>query len=224
MRRRVVLLGAPGAGKGTQAQRLAESERLLHLSTGDLLRAAVKAGTDLGKQARAHMEAGQLVPDDLVFQVLFERLRAGADAFLLDGFPRNRAQAEELDRRLAAAGTPLDLVLDIEVPDARLVGRLTGRRTCKGCGRNYHVEFLPPRRSGSCDACGGELHQRADDSPHVVAERLSVYHELTEPLKAYYRDAGLLLTIDGDRPVAEVGRALLDGLKQDGRVQPARRG
>ena len=208
MSRRVVLLGAPGAGKGTQAQKLAESEHLVHLSTGDLLRAAVKAGTELGRQARAHMEAGQLVPDDLVFRVLFERLGASAGGFVLDGFPRNRAQAEELDRRLAAAGTPLDAVIDIEVPDAKLVARLTGRRICKSCGRNYHVDFLPPRRAGACDACGGELHQRADDSPHVVGERLAVYHEQTEPLKAYYRGQGLLTTVDGDKPVAEVTSAL----------------
>ena len=223
MKRRVVLLGAPGAGKGTQAQKLSETEGLPHLSTGELLRAAVKAGTDVGRQARANMEAGQLVPDELVFGVLFERLAAGADGFVLDGFPRNRTQAEELDRRLAAAGAPLDRVIDIDVPDGRLLARLTGRRICRACGRNYHVEFLPPRRGGQCDACGGELSQRADDSPHVVTERLSVYHEQTEPLKAYYRGQGLLQSVNGDRPVADVTRALVACLQASTPVQHARR-
>ncbi len=208
MKRRIVLLGAPGAGKGTQARRLAEREGLLHLSTGDLLRAAVTAGTPAGRAARVHMDAGRLVPDDMVFGVLFERLGAGTPAFVLDGFPRNVAQAEELDRRLAALRAPLELAVDIDVPDARLVPRLTGRRNCRDCGRNFHVQFLPPRREGACDGCGGVLVQRDDDRESVVGERLATYHRQTEPLKAYYRSRGLLGRVDGDRDVAAVERDL----------------
>lgn len=209
MKRRIVLLGAPGAGKGTQARRLGEREGLAHLSTGDLLRAAVAAGSPAGRAAKAHMDAGRLVPDDVVFGVLFERLDARAAGFVLDGFPRNVAQAEELDRRLAALGLPLEAVVEVDVPDARLVARLTGRRGCRACGRIYHVEFQPPRAAGRCDACGGELRQRDDDREAVVAERLAVYHRQTEPLKAHYRGRGLLARVDGDRDPATVERDLL---------------
>ncbi len=209
MKRRIVLLGAPGAGKGTQARVLAEREGLAHLSTGDLLRAAVVAGTAAGRAAKAHMDAGRLVPDEVVFGVLFERLEACSSGFVLDGFPRNVAQAEELDRRLAALRLPLEAVVDIAVPDARLVVRLTGRRTCKSCGRNYHVAFLPPRKDGVCDVCGGPLVQRADDGPLVVNERLAVYHQQTAPLLDYYRARKLLQVVDGDREPAAVERDLL---------------
>ena len=212
MKRRIVLLGAPGAGKGTQAKRLAEREGLVHLSTGDLLRAAVGAGTPAGRAAKAHMDAGRLVPDDVVFGVLFERLDARTPGFVLDGFPRNVAQAEELDRRLAALRLPLEAVVDIDVPDARLLARITGRRACKGCGRNYHVDFLPPRKDGVCDDCGGALVQRVDDKPAVVGERLAVYHRQTEPLIAYYQGRGLLSRVNGDRDVADVERDLLASL------------
>lgn len=206
---RVVLLGAPGAGKGTQASRLAERMDLPHLSTGELLRAAVKAGTEAGVTASEHIEAGQLVPDEVVFGVLFEALRSGEGAFLLDGFPRNLGQAEELDRRLDQASTPLDVVVDIDVPEELLIGRLTGRRICRGCARNYHVEFMPPKQNGVCDACGGELYERSDDSRNVVAERLDVYHEQTEPLRDYYSDRGLLATVNGDQDVDAVTLALV---------------
>jgi len=191
MKRRLVLLGAPGAGKGTQAKRLAESTGLAHLSTGDLLRAAVAAGTPAGREASAHMQAGRLVPDEVVFGVLFERLQDAEQGFVLDGFPRNRAQAEELDRRLAEAGHGLEAVIDVEVPDSQLVRRITGRRICKGCGRNYHVEFVPSKVAGRCDACGGELSQRADDTAAVVTERL---------------------TVDGTRTVDQVGAAIVAAL------------
>jgi len=212
MKRRIVLLGAPGAGKGTQAKRLAAREGLAHLSTGDMLRAAVAAGTAAGKAAKAHMDAGRLVPDDVVFGVLFERLDARTTGFVLDGFPRNVAQAKELDRRLAALRLPLEIVVDIAVPDARLVARLSGRRACGSCGRNYQLDFMPPRKPGVCDDCGGALVQRADDKPEVVQERLAVYHRQTEPLIAYYRDQGLLVRVDGDREVADVERDLLASL------------
>jgi len=214
LKRRIVLLGAPGAGKGTQARRLGEREALAHLSTGDLLRAAVAAGSPAGLAAKAHMDAGRLVPDDVVFGVLFERLDARTTGFVLDGFPRNVAQAEELDRRLGALRLPLEAAIDIDVPDARLVARLAGRRICRACGRNFHASFLPPRQAGRCDGCGGELHQRDDDREAVVAERLAVYHRQTEPLKAHYRARGLFARVDGDREVEAVERdvaACLDG-------------
>jgi len=209
MKRRVVLLGAPGAGKGTQARLLAARQGLAHLSTGDLLRAAVAAGTPAGRAAKGHMDAGRLVPDDAVFGVLFERLDARTTAFVLDGFPRNMAQAAELDRRLAALRLPLEAVVDIDVPDARLVARLAGRRACPGCGRNYHVEALPPRKAGTCDDCGRALQQRDDDRPEVVTERLAVYHRQTEPLVAHYASRGLLARVNGDRDVEAVQRDLL---------------
>ena len=212
MKRRIVLLGAPGAGKGTQAHRLAEREGLAHLSTGDLLRAAVAAGTPAGRAAKGHMDAGRLVPDDVVFGVLFERLGQSQQGFVLDGFPRNVAQAEELDRRLSAQHLPLEAVVDIDVPDARLVARLVGRRICRGCGRNYHVDFMPSRKPDACDDCGGVLYQRDDDKPAVVTERLAVYHRQTEPLIAYYQSRGLLTRVDGDRDAAAVERDLLASL------------
>ena len=204
MSTRVVLLGAPGAGKGTQASRLAERLDLPHLSTGDLLRAAVKAGTEAGLAAKEHIEAGRLVPDEVVFGVLFEALATKGDGYLLDGFPRNVPQAEELDERLQAAGTPLDIVVDIDVPEDKLISRLTGRRICRACGKNYHLEFLPPKQTGLCDSCGGDLYERSDDSRNVVTERLAVYHEQTEPLRDYYRGRGLLATVNGDQDVDAV--------------------
>lgn len=201
---RVVFLGAPGAGKGTQAQRVCASEELVHLSTGDLLRAAVKAGTEAGRAAQGFMEAGQLVPDEVVFGVLFERLEDGVDAFVLDGFPRNLPQAEELDRRLEASAKPLDVVVDIDVPEERLLARITGRRTCPRCSAMYHLDFKPPAAAGVCDACGAGIIQRKDDNAETVASRLAVYREQTEPLKDYYTRHGLLVAVDGDRSMDEV--------------------
>jgi adenylate kinase len=210
--RRVVLLGAPGAGKGTQAQAVAGRAGLEHLSTGDLLRAAVQADTPAGRSARAAMDAGRLVPDAVVFGVLFDRLASGTGAFLLDGFPRNLAQAEELDRRLEEQGAALDRVVEIHVPDERLADRLTGRRVCGACGRNYHVAYLAPRQAGRCDACGGALVHRPDDRIEVVGERLAVYHRQTAPLRDYYGSRGLLETVDGDREVGLVTQELLETL------------
>lgn len=215
MSRRVVLLGAPGAGKGTQAKRVAERLGLAHLSTGDLLRAAVAAGSEAGLAAKDSMDAGQLVPDDVVFGVLFERLAEGVDGYLLDGFPRNRAQAEELDRRLSETGSALTDVIDLTVPDERVVGRITGRRICRGCGRNFHVEFMAPEKDGVCDACGGELYQRSDDTEAVVKDRLAVYHEQTAPLQDYYAKQGLLVKVDGDREPDLVTADLVARLERD---------
>ena len=211
---RVVLLGAPGAGKGTQAATIASRLGLAHLSTGDMLRAAVAAGTDAGRQAKAHMDAGRLVPDAVVLAVLFERLGGGGgeQGFVLDGFPRTLEQAQALDARLQEWGRPLDQVIEIDVPDERLMARLVGRRVCGSCGRNYHVEFRPPAREGVCDACGGALVQRKDDTPAVVSERLDVYHRQIAPLRDYYRRRDLLTTIDGDRAAELVTNVLLSSL------------
>lgn len=211
---RFVLLGAPGAGKGTQAKRVCTRLGVDHLSTGDLLRHAVRSGTPAGREAKGFMDAGQLVPDQVVFSVLFERLGEGSSGFLLDGFPRNRAQAEELDRRLEKAGTPLDRVVDIDVPDEHLLGRITGRRVCRACGNVHHVEFMPPKVVGVCDVCGAQLQQRSDDRAEVVGERLAVYREQTEPLKAYYAERGLLASIDGDRDVDAITGELLQALTE----------
>lgn len=222
MTRRTAILGAPGAGKGTQAQRVCAQLGLEHLSTGDLLRAAVAAGSPAGLEAKSFMDAGNLVPDGVVFGVLFERLQPEAgkpvESYMLDGFPRNRAQAEELDRRLSeGAGSPqtLDVVVDIQVPDERIVARITGRRICKGCGRNFHVEFVRPAKEGICDACGAELYQRSDDVESVVLERLAVYHEQTAPLVEYYREREVLVTVDGDQAVDAVTEAVLGALSPD---------
>lgn len=207
--RRVVLLGAPGAGKGTQAAVLAGRLGLAHLSTGDMLRAALAAGSPAGLAAKGHMEAGRLVPDEVVLAVLFERLEHVGGGFVLDGFPRTLEQAKALDTRLAALRRPLDLVLEIDVPDDKLLARIVGRRVCKGCGRNYHVDFRPPTSKGLCDACGGELQQRKDDTPAVVSERLGVYHRQIAPLRDYYRRRNLLTAVDGDRDAELVTKDLL---------------
>ncbi|MGI0071321.1 MAG: adenylate kinase [Thermoplasmata archaeon] len=190
---RIVFLGPPGAGKGTQAARLAVELGAPHLSTGDLLRAAVSAGTPLGRAARAHMDAGRLVPDDLVLKILDERLAQpdAREGFLLDGFPRNLVQAKELEK---VSG--LDAVLSFEIPADQLVTRLSGRRLCPACQSVYNVQTQPPKVPGRCDRDGSELIQRPDDRPEAVTTRLAVYAEQTTPLLGYYRNAGLLRSID----------------------------
>jgi len=195
----VVLLGAPGAGKGTQAERIAAQFGLPHVSTGEILRAAVAAGTELGRTAQRFMQAGELVPDEVVVGIIRERL-AEPDAgrgFLLDGFPRTLEQAAALDDMLAAADRGLTHVVVLDVPEAELIERLSGRRMCRSCGKGYHVVFDPPQKEGVCDACGGELYQRADDNEETVRNRLVVYGKQTEPLIAYYTDKGLVRTVFG---------------------------
>jgi adenylate kinase len=195
----VILLGPPGAGKGTQAVRVAEAEGLPHVSTGDLFRANLGQGTELGRRAKGYMEAGQLVPDELVIEMLFDRV-SGADCergYLLDGFPRTTPQAEALDERLE---DDVDLrCVELVVPDEVIVRRAAGRLICADCGNIQHLEFQPPAEEGKCDACGGRLEQRKDDRPEVVRERLEVYHEQTAPLSSYYDAKGVLTRIDGDR-------------------------
>ena len=208
---RVVFLGPPGAGKGTQARQLATGWGVPQIATGDMLREAVAAGTPLGREAKRHMDSGGLVPDDVVIGLVAERLarpdaRAG---FVLDGFPRTAAQAEALDRMLAERSTPLERVVFFQVARPELLRRLTGRRVCRQCGAPFHLVSAPPRVTGRCDNCGGELYQREDDAETAVARRLDVYASQTEPLLAYYRDRGLLVTVAGEGDVARVGQDIL---------------
>jgi adenylate kinase len=195
----LVLLGAPGAGKGTQAERIVATFGLPHISTGEILRAAVAAGTELGAQAQQHMQAGTLVPDEVVIGIIRERLAEpdAAHGFLLDGFPRTLQQAAALDDMLAAARRGLTHVVVLDVPQPELIERLSGRRACGQCGKGYHIKFDPPRQSGICDACSGELYQRADDNEATVRNRLVVYGEQTEPLIEYYSQKSLVSTISG---------------------------
>jgi adenylate kinase len=195
----VVLLGAPGSGKGTQAERISPAFALPHISTGNMLRAALAAGTPLGLEAKRYMEAGELVPDEVVIGLIRERL-AEDDArrgFLLDGFPRTLEQARALDAMLAEAGRALTDVVLIDVPEDELVQRLSGRRMCRGCGKGYHTVFDPPRKPDICDVCGGELYQRDDDNEETVRNRLQVYRRQTEPLVDYYSGRGVLETVAG---------------------------
>ncbi len=196
---RVVLLGPPGAGKGTQARRLATRWSVPQVATGDMLREAVAHGTQLGLEARRYMDAGELVPDAVIIGLVRERLAQpdGRKGFVLDGFPRTAAQAAALDQLLEAEGTPLDRVVLFQIADEDLVARLTGRRVCRSCGRNYHVTLSPPRVPGRCDACGGELYQRTDDEEATVRRRLAVYARDTRPLVDYYQRRGLLTAITG---------------------------
>ncbi len=207
---RLVFLGPPGAGKGTQAKLLAKEEGLVHLSTGDLLRTAIARGTPTGLKAKSFMDAGGLVPDEVVDVLIEERLREpdARAGFILDGYPRTLAQATALARMLAAARTPLTRVVLIEVQDERLVARSSGRRSCASCGAIYHVSSKPPRREGVCDGCGGRLDQRADDREEVLRERLRVYREKTAPLVAHYGAQGLLARVNGDLPIGDVTRAV----------------
>ena len=196
----IVLLGAPGAGKGTQAQKLVEEFGVAHISTGDLLRAAVKAGTKLGVKAKSYMDNGQLVPDKLVVDLVTERLDAddAQKGFILDGFPRNTAQAVTLDSALAEMGRNLDAALLVDVKPDVIVNRLSSRRTCKECG------YTAPAGVDTCPSCGGEMYQRDDDKPETIQKRLDVYENQTAPLVEYYRGKELLKVVDGDRPVDEV--------------------
>lgn len=203
---KLVLLGAPGVGKGTQAAELRVRFALAHIATGDMLRAAMADGSPLGQKVRAIVERGDLVPDAVIDEIMEERLARpdARDGFLLDGFPRTLVQAEFLDELLRKRGQRLDGVINIEIPEEEIVGRLSGRRVCGTCGATYHVRYNRPRRDGACDACGSALRQRADDATEAVAERLRVYHARTAPLVQRYRRAGLLLTIDGRGAPKEV--------------------
>lgn len=209
-RKHVVLMGPPGAGKGTQATRVAEAEKLCKISTGDLLREAVAEGTELGRKAEDIMERGELVPDDLILDLVDRVLDSPAcsKGAVYDGFPRTVEQAEGLDRLLASRGEGLDRVVAIEVPEDEIVSRLSGRRVCNNCGKLYHIRFDPSAEEGRCDECGGELVQRSDDQPETIRRRLAVYREETAPVLETYEPEPGVTTIDGDRPIEEVAASI----------------
>lgn len=211
---RLVLLGAPGAGKGTQAKKLVEKYGLPQISTGDLLRAAVAAGTPLGKEAKSYMDKGELVPDTVVMGMVEERIKQDdcKKGFILDGFPRNVAQAEALDKMLASLNMPLTAALSVDVPFEDLMKRLTGRRTCKACGQMYNVYFTPPKKDGSCDKCGGELFQRDDDKEDTIKKRLEVYNAQTAPLIDYYGKKGILKSVAGTGSINDIFKKVCDAL------------
>lgn len=211
----ILLMGPPGAGKGTQAVKLVEEFQIPHISTGDMFRAAVKEGTELGKQAKACMDAGQLVPDSVTIGIVKERL-AKPDCekgFILDGFPRTLEQANALDSTLASLNIKLDRAVNITVPMEDLIKRAVGRRICKKCGATYHVEFNPSAKEGTCDKCGGETYQRADDSEATMTNRLAVYTSQTKPLIEYYQDNGLYTEIDGRQPIDKVLADIVTSLR-----------
>jgi adenylate kinase len=214
---RIVLLGAPGAGKGTQAKILIEKYGMPQISTGDLLRAAVAAGTALGKEAKSYMDKGELVPDSVVLGMVGERLKQDdcKKGYILDGFPRNTAQAEALDKMLAALNMSLTAALSVDVPFEDLMKRLTGRRTCKGCGQMYNIYFKAPAKEGVCDKCSGELFQRDDDKEATIKKRLEVYTAQTEPLIGYYKNKGIVKSVSGTGSIDEIFKKVTEvlGLK-----------
>jgi len=213
---RLVLVGPPGAGKGTQAEFISAHLGVPKISTGDIFRANVSQGTPLGQEARKYMDAGDLVPDEITVGMVSGRLAEDdtRKGFLLDGFPRNVPQARTLDDLLVEAGTPLDVVLELVVDDDEVVRRLSGRRTCRKCEHIWHVDFDPPSQEGVCDICGGELFQRDDDQPETIRHRLEVYAEQTEPLLGYYAEKGILLGIDAMGPVDDVTDRAISALRR----------
>ncbi len=211
---RLVLLGAPGAGKGTQAKILIEKYQVPQISTGDLLRAAVKAGTALGKEAKSYMDKGELVPDSVVLGMVAERIKQDdcKKGYILDGFPRNTKQAEELDKMLAALNMSLTAALSVDVPIEDLMKRLTGRRTCKACGQMFNVYFNAAKKEGVCDKCGGELFQRDDDKEETIKKRLEVYSSQTAPLIDYYGKKGILKSVSGTGSIDDIFKKVCDAL------------
>lgn len=208
---KLILLGAPGAGKGTQAEVICNALNIPAISTGNIIREALRLGTEMGLKAKSFMDAGQLVPDDVVIGIIKERLAKDdcANGFILDGFPRTIPQAEALD----AMGIIIDKVIDIEVPDEKIAARMSGRRVCKDCGASYHLEYKTPESEGVCDACSGELVQRKDDAPETVLDRLAVYHEQTEPLKEFYSKKGILRIVEGQEEIADTSALILKALE-----------
>jgi adenylate kinase len=209
---KIIMLGAPGAGKGTQAKMIAEKYGIPHISTGDIFRANIKNGTELGKEAKKYMDQGLLVPDELTVKILLDRV-AQADCkngYVLDGFPRTIPQAEVLDKALEELGDKIDYAIDVDVPDENIVKRMGGRRACLSCGATYHIEHVPPKKEGICDNCGQELVLRDDDKPETVKNRLNVYHEQTQPLIEFYTKQGVLRTVDGTVDMQDVFAAIVN--------------
>ena len=209
---KIIMLGAPGAGKGTQAKKIAAKYDIPHISTGDIFRANIKNGTELGNKAKTYMDQGLLVPDELVVDLVVDRVQQDdcKNGYVLDGFPRTIPQAEALDKALAALGDKVDYAIDVNVPDENIVNRMGGRRACVGCGATYHLVYAPTKTEGICDVCGKELILRDDDKPETVQKRLNVYHEQTQPLIDYYTEAGILKTVDGTVDINDVFAAIVE--------------
>lgn len=209
---KIIMLGAPGAGKGTQAKKISEKYQIPHISTGDIFRANIKEGTELGKQAKSYMDQGLLVPDELTVNLVIDRVEHDdcKNGYVLDGFPRTIPQAEALDKALTGLGEHLDYALNVDVSDENIVKRMAGRRACLSCGATYHVVYAAPKAEGICDVCGSELVLRDDDKPETVTKRLGVYHEQTKPLIDYYAAEGILKTIDGTQNL----EAVFDDIKK----------
>ena len=207
---KIIMLGAPGAGKGTQAKMIADKYGVPHISTGDIFRANIKNGTELGMEAKKYMDQGLLVPDELTVRILLDRVAQDdcKNGYVLDGFPRTIPQAEVLDRELTKLGDHIDYAINVDVPDENIVKRMSGRRACLTCGATYHIEHVPPKKEGICDVCGSELVLRDDDKPETVKNRLNVYHEQTQPLIDFYTEKGVLKTVDGTVPMEEVFAAI----------------
>ena len=211
---KIIMLGAPGAGKGTQAKKIAEKYSIPHISTGDIFRANIKNNTELGQKAKTYMDKGELVPDELVVDLIMDRFKEAdcANGYVLDGFPRTIHQAEALDKALAANNEAVDFAINVEVPDENIINRMSGRRACVGCGATYHIQFNAPKVEGVCDTCGEKLILRDDDKPETVKNRLSVYHEQTQPLIDYYSKKGVLAEVDGTQAMDDVFNAIVNVL------------
>ena len=212
---KIIMLGAPGAGKGTQAKRIAEKWQIPHISTGDIFRMNIKNGTELGMEAKKYMDQGLLVPDELVVKILLDRVAQSdcKNGYVLDGFPRTIPQAEVLDAELEKLGEKIDYAIDVDVPDENIINRMSGRRACVSCGATYHITYAPTQKEGVCDKCGSELILRDDDKPETVQKRLTVYHDQTQPLIDYYTKEGILKTVDGTVDLEDVFKAIVDILQ-----------
>ena len=208
---KIIMLGAPGAGKGTQAKMIADKYGVPHISTGDIFRANIKNGTELGMEAKKYMDQGLLVPDELTVKILLDRVAQDdcKNGYVLDGFPRTIPQAKVLDDELTKLGETIDYAIDVDVPDENIINRMSGRRACLSCGATYHIAHVPPKQEGICDRCGKELVLRDDDKPETVKNRLEIYHEQTQPLIDFYTKKGVLKTVDGTVPMNEVFEAIV---------------
>ena len=209
---KIIMLGAPGAGKGTQAKKIAEKYHIPHISTGDIFRANIKNGTELGKKAKTYMDQGLLVPDELTVDLVIDRVGQDdcKDGYILDGFPRTIPQAECLTKALNERNEKMDYAVNVDVPDENIINRMSGRRACLGCGATYHITFNPPVKEGICDTCGQELVLRDDDKPETVKKRLDVYHQQTQPLIDYYKNAEVLAEVDGTQPMDAVFQGIVE--------------